>query len=190
MRPAKANNPAYLHAINPYGSARPKTKRPATKKKNTAAKKKNPSTVRAARNPFDAATVMKGVAAGVGAIATTFISNMLPLPTNGLLNAGVKAAVGYGLGVAAKSFGPFKAYADYVGAGGIGVGAADALRFAVPRFRQIIVPTEPEAAEVKAATNGQLQDVVFDDYLLNGMGGMSDVTDSMPFRSDWASAPM
>jgi len=119
--------------------------------------------------------------AGVGALATTFVSNMLPLPTNPLLNAGAKALVGVGIGYAAGMFGKTKDLADYVMAGGVGVAAADGLRFMVPKLRTIIVPSEPQATAVKQVTDGQLNDVVVVDD-----GLMGDVVDSMPYNSEWA----
>lgn len=178
----KLHNPT-LMAVNPFKkSATPARRRNGRKPTPAAAKnkKKNPS-LRAARNPFDVAGILKkGTAAGAGALATTFVANLLPLPTNPLLNAGSKALVGIGLGYLAKSIGPAKDVADFVMAGGVGVAAADGIRFLIPKLRTVIVPTPEQAAATKALAPGELNDVVYAD------GGMGDVVDSMNYDSSWA----
>jgi len=181
-RAAKLSNP-HLLAVNPFGKPARKPARKPNKSKSLAArgKKPNPSRLRKP-NPDISKIILHGGAAGVGALATTFVSNMLPLPVNPLLNAGAKALVGIGLGYAAGMFSKTKDLADYVMAGGVGVAAADGLRFMVPKLRTIIVPTEPQADAVKQATQGQLNDVVVVDD-----GLMGDVVDSMPYASEWAS---
>lgn len=182
-RAAKLHNP-HLLAVNPFGK-RTVTKRRKTnpKKKSTAIAKRNPSTTRAKRNPsFDVAGILKkGGAAGVGALATTFVSNMLPLPVNPIFNALSKIGIGVGIGFGAKMLKATEAYSDYVMAGGVGVGASDALRFMVPKLRTIIVPSDVQAQAVKDVTQGQLNDVVVVDD-----GLMGDVVDSMPYNSEWA----
>jgi len=182
-RTAKLHNP-HLLAVNPFGHKPRKAAKRKANKSTALAKRngrKNPSTVRARRNPDFSKILIHGGAAGVGALATTFVSNMLPLPTNPLLNAGAKALVGVGIGYAAGMFGKTKDLADYVMAGGVGVAAADGLRFMVPKLRTIIVPSEPQATAVKQVTDGQLNDVVVVDD-----GLMGDVVDSMPYNSEWA----
>lgn len=177
----KLHNPT-LMAVNPFKkSATPARRRNGRKAAPARAKaKKNPS-LRAARNPFDVAgTLKKGGAAGVGALATTFVANLLPLPTNPLLNAASKAGVGIVIGYLAKSIGPAKDVADFVMAGGVGVAAADGIRFLIPKLRTVIVPTPEQAAATKALSPGELNDVVYAD------GGMGDVVDSMNYDSSWA----
>lgn len=181
-RAAKLHNP-HLMAVNPFGG----TKRSPTKRRNAKAKitksrgKKNPSTVRAQRNPSPADIIKKGGAAAVGALATTFVANLLPLPVNPLFNAAAKCGVGVAIGYAANMLNATKPVADFVMAGGVGVGAADALRFFAPKLRTIIVPSEPQATAIKEGTQGQLNDVVVVDD-----GLMGDVVDSMPYNSEWA----
>lgn len=183
-RTAKLHNP-HLLAVNPFGKRTvSKRRKPnSTKAKSTAIAKRNPSTTRAKRNPsFDVAGILKkGGAAGVGALATTFISNMLPLPVNPIINAACKAGVGVAIGFGAKMLKSTESVSDYVMAGGVGVAASDALRFMVPKLRTIIVPSDVQAAAVKEVTQGQLNDVVVVDD-----GLMGDVVDSMPYNSEWA----
>lgn len=180
---AKLHNP-HLLAVNPFGKKKVTRKRNASKStKSKALAKRNPSKVRARRNPsFDVAGIIKkGGAAGAGALATTFIANMLPLPVNPIFNAACKAGVGIAIGYGAQMLNATRTYADYVMAGGVGVAASDALRFFAPKLRTIILPTEAQAVEVKQVTNGTLNDVVFVDD-----GLMGDVVDSMPYNSEWA----
>lgn len=179
---AKLHNP-HLLAVNPFGKTPVRRRRKTNPKKTTA--KKNPSIKRAKRNPaFDVAGIIKkGGAAGAGALATTFIANMLPLPVNPIFNAACKAGVGIAIGYGAKMLKATEALSDYVMAGGVGVAASDALRFFAPKLRTIILPTEAQAVEVKQVTNGTLNDVVFVDD-----GLMGDVVDSMPYNSEWANA--
>ncbi len=179
---AKLHNP-HLLAVNPFGKQAP-VRRPKTNPKKKPSKK-NPSKVSVRRNPaFDVAGIIKkGGAAGAGALATTFVANMLPLPVNPIFNALCKAGVGVAIGFGAKMIKTTEALSDYVMAGGVGVAASDALRFMVPKLRTIIVPTEAAAVDVKQVTQGQLNDVVFVDD-----GLMGDVVDSMPYNSEWATA--
>ncbi|HMV47024.1 MAG TPA: hypothetical protein PLD20_05790 [Blastocatellia bacterium] len=180
-RAAKLNNP-HLLAVNPFTNKKgPTTKKRNSKPKVTKSTKKNPSTVRAQRNPNVADIVKKGGAAAVGALATTFVANLLPLPVNPLFNAAAKCGVGVAIGYAANMISATKGVADFVMAGGVGVGAADALRFFAPKLRTIIVPSEPQATAIKEGTQGQLNDVVVVDD-----GLMGDVVDSMPYNSEWA----
>ncbi len=178
----KLQNP-HLLAVNPFGKSRAVTRRRKTNPKRRG-KKRNPSRVTARRNPsFDVSGIIKkGGAAGVGALATTFIANMLPLPVNPIFNAACKAGVGVAIGYGAKLINATKDVADYVMAGGVGVAASDALRFFAPKLRTIIVPSEVQAEAVKEVTQGQLSDVV-----VTGDGLMGDVVDSMPYNSEWAS---
>ncbi|HEX9005401.1 MAG TPA: hypothetical protein VGB07_36175 [Blastocatellia bacterium] len=179
---AKLQNP-HLLAVNPFGKTRSTPKKRNSKPKTTKSTrgKKNPSTVRATRNPDIGNIIKKGGAAGVGALATTFVANLLPLPVNPLLNAAAKAGVGVALGYAAGMLNATKALSEFVMAGGVGVAAADALRFFAPKLRTIIVPSEPQAVAIKEGTQGQLNDVVVMDD-----GLMGDVVDSMPYNSEWA----
>lgn len=181
-RTSKLHNPAQLLAVNPFGKSTVK-KRKATTPTRSKAAKVNPSRRRARRNPsFDVAGILKkGGAAGAGALATTFISNMLPLPVNPIINALCKAGVGVSIGFGAKMLKTTEALSDYVMAGGVGVAASDALRFMVPKLRTIIVPSDVQAQAVKEVTQGQLNDVVVVDD-----GLMGDVVDSMPYNSEWA----
>lgn len=176
-RKARLHNP-YLTAVNPFTKTR---KRRNPKRKSTAAKSKrrNPSRV-ARRNPFDVmGIVKKGGAAGLGALATTFVANMIPLPVNPLLNAGAKALIGVGIGYGAQMLGPTKNISDYIMAGGVGVAAADGIRFLVPKLRTVIVPSEPQADALKQIAPGELNDVVVAD-------GFGDVVDTMNYDSAWA----
>jgi len=179
-RVSKLHNP-HLLAVNPFGKKAPVKRRKTNPKKKTA--KKNPSRVSVRRNPDVAGILKKGGAAGVGALATTFVANLLPLPVNPLFNAACKAGVGIAIGYGAQMLNTTKPYADYVMAGGVGVAASDALRFFVPKLRTIIVPSEPAAESIKEVTQGQLNDVV-----VTNDGLMGDVVDSMPYNSEWAMA--
>lgn len=179
----KLHNP-HLMAVNPFGKPK-RSRKNASKAKNAASraktlnkKKHNPS--RVARNPFDFAGILKkGTFAGVGALGTTFIVNMLPMPTNPILNAIAKGGVGVGLGYLVKSFGPVKDMGDFVMAGGVGLAAADGIRFLIPKLRTVIVPTPEQATTVKQlAPTGELNDVVYAD--------LGDVVTSMNFDSSWA----
>lgn len=167
-RPAKLSNP-HLMAVNPYGEK----KKPS---------KKNPSTVKASKNPSVSDILTKGGAAGVGAVLTTFISNLLPLPTNPLLNAVTKAGVGVGVGYLAGMLNATKPISEYVMAGGVGVAAADALRFVVPKFRTVFVSDLPQAEAVKQVAT-TLNDIV---VVEDGQGQMGDIVDSMAYNSEWA----
>jgi hypothetical protein len=181
-RAAKLHNP-HLLAINPYGKASVARKRKSNpRRRKTTASKRNPSKVSVRRNPDFASIIKRGGAAGVGAIATTFVANLLPLPVNPLLNAAAKAGIGVAIGYGAKMVKASQELADFVMAGGVGVAAADALRFMVPKLRTIIVPSEVQAEAVKEATANQLNDVVIVD------DGLGDVVDSMPYNSEWSFA--
>ena len=182
-RASKLHNP-HLLAVNPFGAKKAVTRRRKTNPKKKSAKR-NPSKVSVRRNPsFDVAGIIKkGGAAGAGALATTFVSNLLPLPVNPLINALCKAGVGVAIGFGAKMIKTTESLSDYVMAGGVGVAASDALRFMVPKLRTIIVPSDVQAVAVKEVTQGQLNDVVVVDD-----GLMGDVVDSMPYNSEWAMA--
>lgn len=181
----KLHNP-HLLAVNPFTPAKPARRAKANGRKaktTTKRGKKNPSTVRAQRNPDVSGILLRGTAAGVGALVTTFVANLLPLPVNPLLNAGAKALVATGIGYGAKMIRFTAPYADFVTAGGVGVAAADGLRFLVPKLRTVIVADAPQADAVKAlAPAGELNDLV----IAPGNELMGDVVDSMPYNSEWA----
>lgn len=156
-RAGAKQNPS-LALVNPYG----KPKKPH---------RKNPSSH---RNPDVMAMVGTFVAAGAGALGTTLIANMLPLPTNKLMNGIAKGVIGGSLGYAASKVNFTAKYATAITAGGVGTAAADTLRNLVPQLRTIFVPTVPAAEAVKDAAEGQINDVVVDEL-------MGDVINSWPY---------
>lgn len=162
----KAHNPAgrggkqnpSLALVNPYGKPKKKPR-------------KNPSS---RRNPDVMQAVLLFLAAGGGALGTTLIANMLPIPTNKLMNGFAKGIIGGALGYAASKVNLTKNYAVAIGAGGVGMASADTIRNLVPQLRTIFVPTAPAAEAVKEASEGQISDVVVDEL-------MGDVIDSWPY---------
>jgi hypothetical protein len=157
--PAGRKNPS-LALVNPYGKAKKKPRR-------------NPSRVKKPDVAQFAATL---IAAGFGAIGTTLIANLLPLPTNKLMNGVAKGVIAGGLGWGASKINFTKNHAVAITAGGAGTAMADTLRNFVPSLRTIFVPTEPAVAVVKEASEGQINDVVVDEL-------MGDVIDSWPYPS-------
>ena len=156
-RAGAKQNPS-LALVNPYG-------KPARKKR------RNPSSH---RNPDVIHHVLQFLAAGAGALGTTLIANMLPLPTNQVMNGVAKGIIGGGLGYAASKVNLTKNYAVAIGAGGVGMASADTIRNLVPQLRTIFVPTLPAAEAVKEASDGQISDVVVDEL-------MGDVIDNWPY---------
>ncbi len=154
--PAKRVNPS-LALVNPYGKP--------------AKSRKNPSRM---KNPDVMLFVSTLVAAGVGAIATTLVANMLPLPTNKLMNGVAKGLIAGSLGYGASKISFTKPHAVAVTAGGAGTAMADTMRNFVPSLRTIFVPTSDAAVVVAQATDGQVSDIVVDEL-------MGDVIDSLPY---------
>lgn len=162
----KVHNPAgrkanpSLALVNPYTAAKKKGRR-------------NPSRM---KNPDMAALVVTLIAAGSGAIATTLVANLLPLPTNKLMNGVAKGLIAAGIGWGAGKVSFTRNYATAITAGGAGTAMADTLRNFVPQLRTIFVPSESAVAVVQQASEGQISDVVVDEL-------MGDVIDSFPYPS-------
>jgi hypothetical protein len=148
-------------------------------------KRRNPSR---RRNP-DLQGVGSAVIFGsIGALATTALVGILPLPSNPWLNAASKTAAGVGLGFLAKQIkvARIDANANYVMAGGAAVGGVDLLRAAIAYLRPQYVPP-PAVAEAKAEAleSGTVNDIIEDptmsdyDYYMDY--GMDDIVDSVPY---------
>jgi hypothetical protein len=179
-------------------------------KRKTTARKSNPflrPTRRAARrftrrrNPASAreigglnpGTLIENVAfAGAGAILTDTLSAMVPVSGGPVVNLGVKAAVAYGIGVAArKGLGVSKEHAEMLAVGGAVAVAKDAInQYILPIFGNVFAPrlvaVAPNAVPGKAGLKG-LGDIVttrrgaYDPYYGGTPAGLGDIVTRRPY---------
>lgn len=166
----KARNP-HLWAVN----GKPGITKPS---------KRNPSK---RRNPDLQGVGSALIFGSLGAFATAGVVGLLPLPTNWLLNAVSKTAVGVGIGFLAKQIkvARIDANANYVMAGGAAVGGVDLIRAGIAYLRPQYAPAPVvDAVKAEGIESGTVSDVIADptmsDYSYYD-DGMGDIVDSMPY---------